>query len=86
MRRLAKKVRLERAKAEAVAHVRQYGWKNLDDWIFTIAFHWGFEDDIPAQKLIADTVLKIIEEPIERQPENNIERVFGLAANNQRIR
>lgn len=45
MRKLSKKVRLEKALQEAEAHVREWGTADLDYWVDNYAFNWGFEDD-----------------------------------------
>ncbi len=45
MRKLSKRVRQQRAKAEAEAHVRKFGIADIDDWAYSIAAHWGFVDD-----------------------------------------
>jgi hypothetical protein len=45
MRKLPRRVRLQRALDEAEAHVRKFGLADLDDWAYSYAFHWGFEDD-----------------------------------------
>jgi hypothetical protein len=45
MRKLSKRVRQQRAKAEAEAHVRKFGIGDVDDWAYSIAAHWGFVDN-----------------------------------------
>jgi hypothetical protein len=45
MRKLSKRVRQQKAVAEAEAHVRKFGLHNVDDWAYSIAAHWGFVDD-----------------------------------------
>lgn len=45
MRKLSKKVRQQKAVAEAEAYVRKHGLKDVDDVAYSIAFHWGFEED-----------------------------------------
>lgn len=57
MKKLSKKLRLERAVQEAEEHGKVFGIRQADDWVYSIAFHWGFEEDIPAQKIIAEALL-----------------------------
>jgi hypothetical protein len=35
----------QHALAEAAAHVRMHGLERVDDWAYTLAVAWGFEDD-----------------------------------------
>ena len=62
MRKLSKKIRLERAIKEAEERGKTGELKGVDDWIFSIAFHWGFEEDIPAQKIISEAFLRAFDE------------------------
>jgi hypothetical protein len=45
MRKLSRKVRLENAIKEVEAHVRKFGIADIQDWGYSFAVHWGFEED-----------------------------------------
>jgi hypothetical protein len=49
MRKLSRKVRLQKALENAEAHVRKIGTDDLEDWAYTYAVDWGFEEDEDAK-------------------------------------
>jgi hypothetical protein len=52
MRKLSRKVRLQKAFSNAEAHVRKIGTDDLEDWAYTYAVDWGFEEDEDAKRQI----------------------------------
>ena len=74
MRKLSKRVRQQRAKADAEAHVRKHGLADLNDWAYSIAFQWGFEEDEPMIEWLAAFMRTIPDKMKAEEAERSKER------------
>lgn len=70
MSKLPRKRRFEMAMGEAEFHVRKFGMVDFEDWAYSYAVHWGFEEDEKVIESIAAHMKAVSHQEIEKKKQD----------------